>query len=59
MGFGTGIDLPRLIAAARRLPDLLGHPVPSQIARAGRRLDLHPLPADFEAMRQRALARQA
>jgi hydroxymethylglutaryl-CoA lyase len=59
MGFRTGIDLPRLIAAARRLPDLLGHPVPSPIVKAGRRLDLHPLPADFEAVRQRALARQA
>ena len=59
MGFRTGIDLPRLIAAARRLPDLLGHPVPSPITKAGRRLDLHPLPADFEAVRQRALARQA
>jgi hydroxymethylglutaryl-CoA lyase len=57
MGFQTGIDLPRLIAAARRLPALLGHEVPSQIVKAGRRLDLHPVPADFEAIRQRALAR--
>jgi hydroxymethylglutaryl-CoA lyase len=55
MGFQTGIDLPRLIAAARRLPALLGHEVPSQIARAGRRLDLHPVPADIDAIRQRAL----
>ena len=57
MGFYTGIDLSRLIAAARRLPSLLGHEVPSQIVKAGRRLDLHPVPADFEAIRQRALAR--
>jgi hydroxymethylglutaryl-CoA lyase len=57
MGFQTGIDLPRLIAAARRLPALLGHEGPSQIVKAGRRLDLHPVPADFEAIRQRALAR--
>ena len=59
MGFETGIDLPRLIAAARKLPALLCHEVPSQIVKAGRRLDLHPVPADFEAIRQRALARQA
>ncbi|WP_306599102.1 hydroxymethylglutaryl-CoA lyase [Geothrix sp. 21YS21S-2] len=57
MGFQTGLDLPRLIAAARRLPGMLGHEVPSQIVKAGRRLDLHPVPADFETIRQRALAR--
>jgi hydroxymethylglutaryl-CoA lyase len=45
MGFHTGVDLARLIAAARRLPALVGHPVPSQILRAGRRLDLHPAPS--------------
>ncbi|MDR3670016.1 MAG: hydroxymethylglutaryl-CoA lyase [Holophaga sp.] len=57
MGFQTGLDLPRLIALARRLPAQLGHEVPSQIVKAGRRLDLHPLPADFPAIRQRALDR--
>ena len=59
MGCDTGVDLPRLIAAARRLPALLGHAVPSQIVSAGRRLDLHPRPRDFEAIRERALARDA
>ena len=57
MGFETGIDEQALIAAARRLPALVGHDVPSQIVKAGRRLDLHPVPADFEAIRSRALAR--
>ena len=57
MGYDTGIDLPALIATAARLPALIGHAVPSQIARAGRRLDLHPLPAGFDAIRERALAR--
>jgi len=57
MGFQTGIDLARLVAAARRLPALLGHEVPSQIVKAGCRLDLHPVPGDFDAVRQRALAR--
>ncbi|MDN3919183.1 hydroxymethylglutaryl-CoA lyase [Roseateles violae] len=57
MGFDTGIDLAALIAAAARLPALIGHEIPSQIVKAGRRLDLHPPPPDFEAIRQRALAR--
>lgn len=59
MGYHTGVDLARLIAASRRLPGLIGHDVPSQITKAGRRLDLHPVPADFDAIRNRALARDA
>ncbi|WP_416761287.1 hydroxymethylglutaryl-CoA lyase [Roseateles sp. So40a] len=59
MGLDTGVDLVRLIDAARRLPALIGHPVPSQIVSAGRRLDLHPRPRDFDAIRERALARDA
>lgn len=57
MGYDTGVDLERLLEAARRLPALVGHAVPSQIVAAGRRLDLHPRPADFDAIRERALAR--
>jgi hydroxymethylglutaryl-CoA lyase len=57
MGYDTGVDLTRLIAASGRLPGLVGHDVPSQIVKAGRRLDLHPVPADFEQIRARALAR--
>ena len=57
MGFDTGVDLPALIAAAERLPGLIGHDIPSQIVKAGPRLHLHPVPADFEALRARALAR--
>jgi hydroxymethylglutaryl-CoA lyase len=34
-----------LLQAAVRLQDLVGHEVPSQIVKAGRRLDLHPQPA--------------
>lgn len=59
MDFDTGIDLPRLIAASKRLPALIGHDTPSQITKAGQRLDLHPVPADFNAIRSRALARNA
>ncbi len=58
MGYQTGVDLARLIEAAARLPGLIGHDVPSQILKAGRRLDLHGLPADFDAIRERALARE-
>ncbi|MGC4395675.1 hydroxymethylglutaryl-CoA lyase [Hydrogenophaga crocea] len=46
MGYDTGIDLSQLVEAAARLPSLVGHDVPSQIVRAGLRLDLHPIPND-------------
>jgi hydroxymethylglutaryl-CoA lyase len=45
MGYDTGVDLGLLLTAAHKLEDLVGHDVPSQILKAGRRLDLHPLPA--------------
>ncbi|WP_206996348.1 hydroxymethylglutaryl-CoA lyase [Trinickia mobilis] len=57
MGYDTGVDLAALIAASKRLPALIGHDTPGQIVKAGRRLDLHPLPADFAAIRERALQR--
>lgn len=57
MGYDTGIDLARLIAAAQGLPALIGHDIPSQIVKAGCRLDLHKPPTDFDAIRERALAR--
>ncbi|MGZ5185611.1 MAG: hydroxymethylglutaryl-CoA lyase [Caldimonas sp.] len=41
MEYDTGIDVPRLIAAAGSLQSLIGHDIPSQIVKAGRRLDLH------------------
>ena len=44
---------------AQGLTPLIGHDTPSQIIKAGRRLDLHPVPADFDAIRARALARDA
>ena len=57
MGYDTGVDLAKLIAASKRLPALIGHDIPSQLVKAGRRLDLHSLPADFEQTRARAEAR--
>ena len=56
MGYDIGVELPALVAAARRLPGLLGHDVPSQILRAGQRLDLHPRPGDFDRILARATA---
>jgi hydroxymethylglutaryl-CoA lyase len=35
MGFETGVDLDRLLDAARRLPALVGHDVPGQVTKAG------------------------
>ena len=57
MGYDTGVDLARLLEASKRLPALIGHDIPSQIVKAGRRLDLHRVPADFDAIRARAHAR--
>jgi len=57
MGYATGVDVARLIAVSKSLPPLLGHDTPSQIVKAGRRLDLHPPPPDFDAIRARAHAR--
>lgn len=47
-GYETGIDLQRLLSAARRLPDIVGHDVPGQVVKAGRIQDLHREP-DFVA----------
>jgi hydroxymethylglutaryl-CoA lyase len=44
MGYDTGMDLDRVLAASAQLPNLIGHETPSQILKAGRRLDLHPIP---------------
>ncbi|MGU3776825.1 hydroxymethylglutaryl-CoA lyase [Burkholderia metallica] len=43
-GYDTGVDLAAVLAASARLPSLIGHDVPSQILKAGRRSDLHPSP---------------
>lgn len=51
MGFETGIDLPRLLAVARRLPEVVGHDVPGQVAKAGLITDLHPAPSYVAELR--------
>jgi hydroxymethylglutaryl-CoA lyase len=44
MGYDTGIDIPKLLGLARQLPLIVGHPVPGQVAKAGRTCDLHAVP---------------
>ncbi len=56
MGYEVAVDLPRLLAAARSLPALLGHDVPGQVLHAGRSQDLHPIPASLTEIRARAEA---
>ncbi|MFM0653597.1 hydroxymethylglutaryl-CoA lyase [Paraburkholderia sediminicola] len=45
-GYDTGVDLAAVLDNAALLPHLIGHDVPSQILKAGRRLDLHPMATD-------------
>lgn len=49
MGYDTGVDLDRLIAAARRVPGIVGHDTPGQVAKAGKSLALHPLPETLKS----------
>ncbi len=49
MGFDTGVDLEALTAAARRMPGLVGHPVPGQILQAGPSTRRYPPPASLGA----------
>ena len=51
IGLTTNIHLDGLIGLSRRLPGLLGHDVPGQVAKAGRPSDLHSVP---ERLRQPA-----
>jgi hydroxymethylglutaryl-CoA lyase len=45
MGYDTGMDVTKLVQLARQLPQIVGHEVPGQVAKAGRITDLHPAPA--------------
>ncbi len=44
MGVQTGVDLDRLLAAARRVQEIVGRPLPGQIIKAGPWQRRHPLP---------------
>ncbi|AEI82868.1 hydroxymethylglutaryl-CoA lyase MvaB (plasmid) [Cupriavidus necator N-1] len=43
-GIDTGVDLDRLLGAARGLPGLVGHDISGQVVKAGKSTDLHPVP---------------
>ncbi len=51
MGYDTGMDLPKLLAVARQMPQMVGHEVPGQVAKAGRIADLHPAPVFVQELR--------
>jgi len=44
MGYDTGMNIDKLLQVARQLPHIVGHPVPGQVAKAGRVTELHPAP---------------
>jgi len=45
MGCDTGVDLDRLLAASRRLREIVGHEMPGQVVKAGKSSDVHPVPS--------------
>ena len=59
MGYDTGIDLDKLLAVARHLPEVLGHDVPGQVAKSGRITDLHPAPDYVDGLRAPRLEQAA
>jgi hydroxymethylglutaryl-CoA lyase len=44
MGCDTGVDLDKLLAASRRLREIVGHELPGQVVKAGKSSDVHPVP---------------
>ena len=52
MGYDTGMDIPKLLGLARQLPQIVGHDVPGQVAKAGRISDLHPAPEFVAPLRE-------
>ncbi len=48
MGYDTGVDLDRLLDAARRVPGIVGHDVPGQVMKAGKSLELHKIPENLK-----------
>jgi hydroxymethylglutaryl-CoA lyase len=44
MGYDTRVDLAKLIACARLVPEIVGHDVPGQVMKAGVTMHLHELP---------------
>ncbi len=55
MGIATGIDLDRLLAASRRVQEIVGRAVPGQIVKAGPFTRRYPLPDGVAARLPRAV----
>jgi hydroxymethylglutaryl-CoA lyase len=53
MGYDTGVDLDKLLAASRRLGDIVAHDLPGQVVKAGKSTDLHPAPRDLAPLSPR------
>jgi hydroxymethylglutaryl-CoA lyase len=51
MGYDTGVDLDRLLAASRRLREIVGHDLPGQVVKAGKVSDLYKPPVELETQR--------
>jgi hydroxymethylglutaryl-CoA lyase len=52
MGYDTGINIPKLLELAMRLPVIVGHEVPGQVAKAGSTYTLHPEPSYVDELRR-------
>jgi hydroxymethylglutaryl-CoA lyase len=48
MGYDTGVDLDAMLAASRRLGEIVGHELPGQVVKAGKSTDLHPVPREVD-----------
>ena len=53
MGYDTGVDLDKLLAASRRLGEIVAHDLPGQVVKAGKSTDLHPAPREPEPLSPR------
>lgn len=56
MEYDTGVDLDKILAISARLPGLIGHSTPSQILKAGKRLDLHPIPEHVHTLAKQVVS---
>lgn len=53
MGYDTGIDFQKLLAASHQLQSMVGHDLPGQVAKAGAIDRIHPAPAHVAELRQK------
>jgi hydroxymethylglutaryl-CoA lyase len=52
MGYDTGINIPKLLKLAKQLPQVVGHEVPGQVAKAGSTFTLHAEPSYVDELRR-------